>query len=355
MRKASALAVLILAAFASAETQAPVQVADKPLNPRAGRILQLKEDLRITDEGGAFFLKYPRTIKQAPDGSLYFQDQGQLIHVDANGKFLANLYHKGQGPGELNYLAGMDVLPEGIVVQSNNPSKLVGFDNRDKLVSDVSLQGLGQWDFIGLAGDRLLGWQMRRPEPSPTAGVLTADAILVSTAFDGSGARSLASFPVRMIRVQGAIMWDGYMGAPVSSRHFAVSHTKDYSLKIIDLQKPDRPLVLNRKYKKVPAPPKEKRGAILSSDGARHELPGAEFAADISALYSYKDVLWVQTSTEDAERGILFDVFDAEGRYLDAFYLKTDGRLLGVQGDSLFIRESAPDDTLRIVRYKVVG
>ncbi|MCX6561147.1 MAG: hypothetical protein NTZ26_11635 [Candidatus Aminicenantes bacterium] len=356
MRIAPAAAAMILSAFVSADAQAPVHVPDKPLNPEAGRILQLKEDLRITDESGEFFLKYPSYLKVAPDGSLYFYDQDQLIHVDAKGKFMANLYRKGQGPGELNYVSGLEALPDGVIVHSNDSSKLVRFDSRDKLVSDISLQSLGdRWDFIGQAGDRLLGWQMHWPEPGATAGVKTMEVALVSIAHDGSGARRLAAFPVRMIRAGGAIKWDAFFGVPLSSRRFAVSHTKDYSIKILDLQKPDRLLVLNRKYKKVPAPPKEKRGAIISSDGTRHELPGAEFADDITAIYSYKDVLWVQTSIKDPDKGILFDVFDAEGRYLDAFYLKTPGRLLNIQGDSLFIRESAPDDTLRIVRYKVVG
>lgn len=356
MRIASALAALILSAFASAKTQAPVQVPDKPLNPEAGRILRLKEDLRITDEGGGFFIKYPRLVRAAPDGSLYFYDQDQLIHVDAKGKFLANLYRKGQGPGELNFVSGLEALPDGVIVHNNDASKLVRFDSRDKLVSDVSLQSLGErWEFIGLAGDRLLGWQMHWPEPGTAAGVETMEVSLVSIAQDGGGARRLAAFPVRMIRAGGALMWDGYFGVPLSSRYFAVSHTKDYSIKILDLEKPDQPLAISRKYRKVPGPPKEKRGAIISPDGTRRELPGAEFAADISALFSYKGLLWVQTSTKDPEKGILFDVFDLEGRYRDAFFLKTDGRLLDVQGDSLFIRESAPDDTLRIVRYKVVG
>ncbi len=354
MTRASVLAVLILAGFASAQAQAPVQVPDKPLSPKAGRVLQLKEDLRITDESGQFFLKYPGRVRVAPDGSLYFSDAEQIIHLDAKGGFLANLFHKGQGPGELNYSSDLVALPGGVLIHGTNPSKLVRFDARDKLVSDVSLRDLQNWDLIGRDGDRLLGCQMHWPASSTKYEIRMTNVDLISIAPDGEAARTLFTFPVRILTIGGAGMWDGYFLAPLPSRRWALSHTKEYSIKIIDLAAPNHPLEILRTYKKVLRPSNERRGGITTRNGTKYELPGSEYLADISALFAYRNVLWVQTSTKDPDKGILFDVYDPAGRYVDAFFLKTEGRLLDVQGDALFIRESAPDDSLRIVRYRVV-
>jgi hypothetical protein len=47
----------------------------RPANADAGRILRLKEELRITDKGGDFFFQYPGKVKVAPDGSIFISDQ----------------------------------------------------------------------------------------------------------------------------------------------------------------------------------------------------------------------------------------------------------------------------------------
>lgn len=54
------------------------------------------------------------------------------------------------------------------------------------------------------------------------------------------------------------------------------------------------------------------------------------------------------------KKGYLYDIFDAEGRYVDAFNLPTDGRLIGTHGDSIFVRETTLDELIRIVKYRVL-
>lgn len=48
-------------------------------------------------------------------------------------------------------------------------------------------------------------------------------------------------------------------------------------------------------------------------------------------------------------------VYDLAGKYTDAFWLKLNGPLLAVSNDVVFVREKAPDESIRIVGYKVVG
>ena len=56
-----------------------VKNPDKPANPKSGRILSLRQELRITDEGGEFFLRYPGILKTG----------GRLLAVQGDALFIA--------------------------------------------------------------------------------------------------------------------------------------------------------------------------------------------------------------------------------------------------------------------------
>jgi hypothetical protein len=68
----------------------------KSLSGNAGRIVELKEVMRIDDTGGDYYFQHPNNVKVAPDGSLLITDMGQLMHFDSNGKFKRNYFKKGQ-------------------------------------------------------------------------------------------------------------------------------------------------------------------------------------------------------------------------------------------------------------------
>ncbi len=357
MRKAAAVCLILLIAWISAWGQKPAELPVKPISPRAGRMIHLREDFRLTDESGDFYLKYPQSVKMAPDGSFFLLDREQIIRLDATGRFLGNLFRKGQGPGELSFVSGMEATTEGLTVHNNGPNKLVRFDAGGKYKDEVSLQKIGSsLDFLGLSDGRAIGLQMRFPPPGAGLEVKMRDIALLAVSYDGLKSANLGAFPIRFLQAGGAMLRDRSLGVVMGGRYAAIVHTKEYAIKIVDLQSPKPPRTIGRKYKKVPAPKGYASGGKISPDKITwYTLPGADFMYDIEALHVFKDLLWVQTSTIDPKKGVLIDVFDVDGRYLDAFYLNIPGRLLNIQGDALFVRESAADDTLRIVRYKVVG
>ena len=61
--------------------------------------------------------------------------------------------------------------------------------------------------------------------------------------------------------------------------------------------------------------------------------------------------VWVKTSTKDAVKGDLFDVFDENGCFIDSFYLGSGRLLLKAQGDALYSLEKDPEDNYYIVKY----
>ena len=80
--------------------------------------------------------------------------------------------------------------------------------------------------------------------------------------------------------------------------------------------------------------------------------PKPDFESDILELFLPDAHLWVRTSTVDAEKGPLFDVFSAEGDFLDSFHVPVKGKIIGIRGDTIFVEETADDGTIAVVLYE---
>jgi len=74
--------------------------------------------------------------------------------------------------------------------------------------------------------------------------------------------------------------------------------------------------------------------------------------------------LWVQTTTVVAGKGILFDVYDAEGRYLDNFFiqlLRKDlsnnivNTALTIVGGFIYFWDKTEDELIVIKKCRLVG
>ncbi len=336
-------------------SQEIIKSPEKPLSKNAGRVLKLQEELRITDKSGEFFLQYPGEIKMAPDGSYFFYDREQLIHLDKKGNFIRNFFRKGQGPGELNYVSHFIVLENTLIVHNNYPNKIVWFDHQGELIKELSLQTMGSRADLQLYLDGkfylLKSGIPSRPEKPE---VLEIPYMLIEVSEKTNEQRELISFPLKALVAGGA--WASgcsVLSVPYPDRYLFISHTQEYMVHLYDCESQSLLCHFNRSYKRIKRP-KGEGGAAIIIEGKRHEPPGSEYLNDINGLFMYEDNLWVRTSQKDEKKGILFDVFNLEGQYVDCFYLQTEGTLMSIQGNSLFVREKDPDELIQIVKYKVI-
>jgi hypothetical protein len=345
----------IMVFMSAAAVAASGQVVENPAKPKAknaGRILQLTEAWKITDDGGEFFFKYPNSLQVADDGSIFIADADQLLKFSPEGKFQKNLYKKGQGPGESGDDFTYFVHGRDIFVQDMNSQRLWRADFDGVFQEQVNLKNKDYRGFLGVLPDGFLFLKAVWPPFEDRTGKLMEIIHTVAlVARDGSERRDVATFkPRRFLPPQGAMAWDPSIIVPSPDAKLLYAfHSRDYLIEVVDLAAGSIIARFKRIYPKVPYVERGWEPGFRNKYGA----PKIEYEIDINNIYPVGEHLWVETSTEDKAKGRLFDVFDKDGRFLDSFYLGAGRTLMAVREDAVFCREKNEDETITIVKYRI--
>jgi len=338
----------------------------KPIAKNAGRIVTLKEELRIEDTGEGYFLKNPGPIRVSPRGDIFFKDgPEQALQFDPKGRFVRNLFKKGQGPGELSTVGDTWASPDRLYL-SGYPPKILVFDYEGNLVQELPLRG-------GLLGGRfiladqanLLLYGTGRPDPSGGTGSIDIPWDIIAIEPDGTSQNTIGSFPIpSFLEVEegGAISvtaWNQLQVAALDSNSLFVNSSSEYLIENFVRNKKAIVLRFRRPYTRIK---NAGGGGVSLSRGSRPSA--SEFLPDIYALHIVDGQLWVQTWTITAEEGILFDVFDTKGRYIDNFYIQSmtkgeDGQpariRMTIAGGCAYFKEETSDGLIVIRKCRLVG
>jgi hypothetical protein len=349
----------IIAFFLSISAVGSAQVIENPAKPiaaNAGRIVTLKEELRIEDTGTGYFFKNPGLIRVSPRGDIFFKDgPEQALQFDPEGRFVRNLYKKGQGPGELSTILDTWASPDRIYL-NGYPPKILAYDYEGNLVRELSLRdGLLGGRFIWADPANVLLYGAGRPGPSGGTGFRDMPWDIHEIEPDGSQ-KTLGKFPIRTyIEVEkgGAISgtsWNQLQVVALNGKSLFLNSTPEYLIENFVRDKKEIVLRFRRPYTR-----QKNRGGSPSAP---------EFLPDIYALHIVEGHLWVQTSTVTAEEGILFDVFDTKGRYIDSFYIQSmmkgeDGQpariRMTIAGGYAYFKEETSDGLIVIKKCRLVG
>lgn len=338
--------------FAISSYAQTIENPAQALAKNAGRVLKLKEIWRITDESGAFFLKWPHDLRIASDGSIFLNEAGEFLKFSSEGKFLKNLYKKGAGPGEIQSEFTYHLRGDDVFVQDMNSQRLWRMDKDGAFKEQIDLSAKDYRGFLGVLPDGFLFLKSIWPAPAERTGKLLE--LLNSPAFvsrDGKSEQVLYTFRPRMfLAPQGGRSWDYSALVPdASGLNIYAYHGRDYLIEVLNVAKKQIVRRFTRKFTKVPYVEQSWEKDYQKKYGA----PTIQYEADIQGLQVNGPRLWVATAMEDKAKGPLFDVFDQDGRYIDSFYLGFGKTLLGVQGDFIFTLEKNEDETFRIVKYKI--
>ncbi|MCJ7485829.1 MAG: TolB-like 6-bladed beta-propeller domain-containing protein [Candidatus Aminicenantes bacterium] len=343
------LALLAVTALASGQL---VENPAKPAAKNAGRILQLTEVWKITDDGGEFFFKYPNNLQIAEDGSIFVVDADEFLKFSPDGKFLRNIFKKGQGPGEIEDFFYYFVHGHDLFIWDPSSQRFWRADFDGVFQEQINLANKNYSDFLGVLPDGFLFLKAVWPPFEDRTGKLMEILHTVAlVARDGSERRDVATFkPRRFLPPQGAMAWDSSIIVPSPDAKLLYAfHSRDYLIEVVDLAAGAIIKRFKRIYPKVPYVERGWEPGFRNKYGA----PKIEYEIDVNSLYPVGDRLWVETSTDDKTKGRLFDVFDKDGRFLDSFYLGAGRTLMAVREDAVFCREKNEDETITIVKYRI--
>jgi len=360
----AALSIFTLATIAA--SQDVIRNSAKPSNPKAGRVLSLKEEMRIEDTGRGFFFKNPSAIRVSAQGDILVKDgQDQVLQFDSQGRFLRNLFKNGQGPGELSSVYSIGVSTDRAYLLGY-PLKILAFDAQGTLVLETDLRETAKYgptSMILADREHYLLRSLGPPERPAGSGLADFPNYLFKVS-PGGAVTKAGVFPIQgyyEVLANGGTSWSFFNSvqiAPISDNFLAVNSSPEYLVGVFDIDKETILRRFARPYRRV------KRSSEGGVSGGGNAPPPPEFDQDIRALHAVDGKIWVQTSTVDEQKGILFDVYDVEGRYLDYFYIPTVGKssknkpinmTLTITGGCAYFRDKTEDDLIIIKKCRLVG
>ncbi|MBE3125851.1 MAG: hypothetical protein IMZ57_09350 [Acidobacteria bacterium] len=355
------------------------QVIENPAKPKAanaGRVIVPEEVLAISDEGTRdYYFKAPHDLMIAPDGSLFLLDEYQVLQFDKSGKFVRDLYKKGQGPGEMSYVRACLTTDKNVIVHTDSPNRLIFFDYAGKYEKEIPMRALTGNTYrpktLLADGGKFYIQSADLPRVKGDPDYVDVPHTILALNAVTAESRELSSFSTRSYvitaaggRSTGLYEISSFFVAPFKGKYLALSHTSEYLIKIYDPAADKVIREFHRVYERVkPEPPTEidKKGQLIG--GKRYPRPEQDFQSDVKVILTRGDEIWVVTSTKDKSKGVLIDVFDGEGVYRDCFYLILPVAALDelrwpgyctLDGEFLWIVERAEDETATIKKYRVV-
>jgi len=115
---------------------------------------------------------------------------------------------------------------------------------------------------------------------------------------------------------------------------------------VLDIRTGEMVSKFTRQYPRVKTPKR-----TTARPGSK--IPERKYVSDITYIYTFQGNILVWTSTFDEKRGMLFDLFDKKGTYLDSFRLNVRGVLIATHENFLFFRTYNEDGTVDVVKYQV--
>jgi hypothetical protein len=336
-----------------ASGQTIIENPEKPPAKNTGRVLKLQEIWQITDEGGQFYFKYPGELRMSSDGHIFLADENELLKFTPEGKFIKNLFKKGQGPGEIESNFAYFIYNNELYTYDFMALKMIRTDLNGELVKQVRIESEPYNGFYGVFKDWFVFLKDVFPPPAERKSKLQdmPCAIRLVSA-DGKIEKECYVFQRQMFfHPNGMTSWTRwYSVLSEDGACLYVMHTRDYLVETLDLNKGQ---VVHRFKRKYPSVKYKERG-WEENFYKKFKAPKIRFEIDVLGLFLNRDSLWVKTSTSDKAKGDMFDVFDSEGRFIDSFYLGAGRTLLNPYGDIVFVLEKDQAENYRLIKYKIM-
>jgi hypothetical protein len=357
-RRAGLVALFLAAISLLLFSRQVVENPDRPLNEAAGRVLRLKEVMRIADTGQKYYFENPIDILVDSSGFIYFQESNKLYVFDSAGKYVRNLYKKGEGPGELNDNLN-DVILQGdeAILFSSNMNKIIRVNREGELLEEVRPKIL-YYNLVGYYSGKYFLTDLNRTKFERKSQLREEDLVLNVVDSDGETHPTSLRFPITISynfgeKAGGMMSVSRLKIRHDTSRFKYLIHSPEYMVKVLDLEKVEIIRSFRRAYRRLEYTKKWK--------SRFYTMAQPRYQNDVYSVLLHGDDVWVVTSSYDGEKGLLVDVFNRKGEYIDNFYLP----LIGVKKDDwiyapmtvfqdfLFVIRQDEEGLYSIVKYEI--
>jgi hypothetical protein len=355
MRKGLGTGLSILAGLFSALSGGFGQIIENPAKPiakNAGRILDLSEVWRITDEGGEFYFRRPYNLQIAADGSFLIADNQEFLRFSSDGKFIKNLFKAGQGPGEISSGFAYSIQDRELFIQDLATRRLWRADFDGTFQDDIKLKDRNLGVFLGVAPAGFLMLKTVWPPRTEWTGKMVEVPYIVELFHkDGSKSGDIATFKTNsFFSLNRATNWDSTITVLSADKRFLFAHYgREYLVEVVDVSAGKIIRAFRRAYPRVPHVEPSWEAESRKKNG----FPKIEHETDILGLHSANGHIWIETSAEDKQKGRLIDVFDRDGQFIDSFYLGAGRSLMAVREAFVLCLEKNEDETITIVKYLI--
>lgn len=342
MRKYFFIPFLIFVLLSLISAQDVTKNPDTPLSEKAGRTLKVKEIQKITEAGGEFYFKQPGQLQVDEKGYVYVADEFQFLKFSPEGKFLKNMFKKGQGPGEIQRFFSFGLENDKIYVHDSMSRKIIVMDEAGELLEEIQLREKGTLRFIGVTDGKVIFSRFSLPELEDMTGKIVDEKNqLIAIHLDDKVESEIGIITTKWWFTQRSGVAIDPLTVVLSNdgQSLYINNTQEYLINVMDVETGKIERIIKRDYRRVKAQKKY--------------YPEREYEFDIANFFDCGETLWVQTSTVDEKKGILFDIFDKQGNYIDNFYLDVNGSLMAENGNSLFVRQSDEEGLISIVTFKI--
>ncbi len=143
-----------------------IEYAAVPMEERAGRLIEVEEDLVIGREDDTDYRFYRALgVAAAGDGTIYVFDAGnyRIQAYDAFGRFLRSIGRRGGGPGEMSFPSGQFALSQRTLYHFRRPL-VTTWDRRSGVAGHKGEIGTSSivWDFGVTSADEMFAIHSRR-------------------------------------------------------------------------------------------------------------------------------------------------------------------------------------------------
>ena len=322
--------VMLMAAF----SQEKILNTEMPTNKDSGRMIKLKPVVVITDEDEGYYFKWPYNLKVSHDGCIFVQDKNQLLKFTADGKFVKNYVKSGQGPGETQTITNYIPLEDdSIYIHNRAPNKILRINNEGKLLEEIRLPFEKWADLIHVNDDFFYFIFNDAPDTKGGVKVTDLNKKFFSVSRKDFSVEDKFSLPVKTFMLNNSeafvmVKLIYLSGCRFKDNLFYFNHTPEYGVKLVDLDRKEFLMDIRRKYDRVKVTDYTKKFILyggFSYGGKIHQSPIPKYMNDIQSVHVDNNRLLVITSTVDKDKGVLVDVFNEKGKYIDYFYLKLPG------------------------------